>query len=183
MKNMKNWTISGIAAGCLLVLMHATPAAAQWSLEGRIGSAVPTGALAEEPTPNQTAGFSFAADAMYTFTTNLTAYAGATRESFNCDGCTADVVSAGFEGGLKFLFPNNSSATPWVRGGLIYNRSSVDTNDYDWGLGVDSGAGIDWRVSNQLSVVPAVRLNSYSSGPISLTYVTMDLGLHLHMND
>jgi hypothetical protein len=28
--------------------------------------------------------------------------------------------------------------------------------------------------------VPAVRLNSYGSGPLSLTYFTLDLGLHVH---
>lgn len=180
---MMKSTISGIAIACCMSLAHALPAAAQWSFEGRIGSAVPTGELAEEPTPNQTAGFSFGADAMYTFTRNVSAYAGATRQSFNCDGCTSDVVSMGFDGGVKFLFPTDGPATPWVRGGLIYNRSSIDAVDYDWGFGVDSGAGIDWRVSNRLSVVPAIRLNSYSSGPISLTYVTMDLGLHIHAND
>lgn len=179
---MKSSKIRGISLSLVLILTQALPLAAQWSIEGRIGSALPTGELTHTPTPNQTAGFSFAADAMYTFSRNVTAYAGASRQSFNCDGCTSDVVSAGFDGGMKFLFPNSGPATPWVRGGLLLDRSSVDGVDYDWGLGVDSGAGVDWRVSPLVSLVPAIRLDSYSSGPLSLTYVTMDLGLHLHLD-
>lgn len=172
--------IHGFALACGLSLFSALPATAQWSFEGRVGSALPAGELTHQPTPNQTAGLSFAADVMYTFHPNASAYAGAARQSFNCDGCTADVVSTGFEGGIKYLFGSSGSATPWVRGGLVLNRSSVDGDARDWGLGVDTGAGIDWRVTPRVSLVPALRLNSYNSGPMSLTYVTMDMGLHLH---
>jgi hypothetical protein len=178
---MKRSTIPGLILACSLTLVTALPAAGQWSLEGRVGSAMPAGELTHEPTPNQTAGLSFAADLMYNFGSNVTVYGGASRQAFNCQGCTTDVVSAGFDGGMKFLFSTNGPATPWARGGLVLSRSSIDGVDHDWGFGVDSGIGVDWRLNPRVSAVPALRLNSYSSGPLSLTYVTMDLGLHLHL--
>jgi hypothetical protein len=43
---------------------------------------------------------------------------------------------------------------------------------------VDSGLGLDIAVRRSMSIVPAVRLNSYGSGPVSLTFVTFDLGIN-----
>jgi hypothetical protein len=180
---MSSTTIVALASACALTLATADHAAGQWSVEGRIGAAVPTGELAEEPVPNQSTGFSFAADAMYTFRQNVSLYAGASRETFSCDGCTEDVTSAGLDGGLKYLFSVDGPAIPWVRGGLLLHRASVDGVDSDWGLGVDSGVGLDWVVNPRVAIVPAVRLKSYNSGELSLTFVTVDLGVHLHFND
>lgn len=108
-------------------------ATGQLSLEGRIGSSMPTGELTNDPGLNQTAGFSFAVDGMASLSDLMTAYAGVSRHAFNCSDCP------------------------------------------------DAGAGIDWLVSPRLAVVPALRANSYGSGDLSLTYLTVDLGLHLHL--
>lgn len=155
-------------------------ATGQFSLEGRIGSSMPTGELTDDPGLNQTAGFSFAIDGMASLSNLVTAYAGVSRHGFNCADCPADVSTTGFNGGLKFIL-GSGQALPWVRGGLLLHRASVEGSSNDWGVGVDAGAGIDWLVSPRLAVVPALRANSYGSGDLSLTYVTLDLGLHLHM--
>lgn len=155
-------------------------ARAQVSVEARVGSGIPMGELAEVPGLNQTAGLSLALDGMYTFGTNVSAYAGFSRQSFHCDGCPVDVNSTGFQGGVKYIFPSGGPASLWVRGGPLLHRASVDGDNSDWGVGVDGGAGVDWLVRPDLALVPALRVNSYNSGAVSLTYVTVDLGLHLH---
>jgi hypothetical protein len=164
----------------LLVSLPAS-ATAQWSVEGRVGSAMPSGELTEESGLNQTAGPTFGADATYTFNETFAAYGGLTRQRFNCDGCTRDVSTTGFDGGVKLQFGNDGTATPWVRGGLMLHQPAVDGVSRDWGLGVNSAAGIDWQVDDRISVVPALRLNSYSSGAMSLTYVMIDAGLNVRM--
>lgn len=179
---MQKRTVHTVALALLATVVSVSPATAQWALEGRVGSALPTGELTTTPLPNQTAGISFAADAMYSFNPRWTAYAGMTRQSFNCDGCTTDIDDTGFNGGLKYLINRDGPALLWVRGGILANRASVDGMNSDWGVGVDSGVGIDWLVSHRLAVVPAVRVSSYNSGALSLTYFTVDLGLHLHLN-
>jgi hypothetical protein len=177
---MKSITKALLAAAVVAGITIPQSVSAQFSFEGRIGTSLPSGELTNDATYNQTGGFSFAVDGMYTFTTNLTAYAGASRQSFHCDGCPTDVSTAGFDGGLKYLFNSSGSATPWVRAGLLLHKASVEGVDSDWGLGVDSGVGLDWAIRPGIALVPAFRANSYSSGPVSLTYVTLDLGLHIH---
>jgi len=170
---------SMLAAAVVASVAIPQHAFAQFSFEGRVGTSLPSGELTSD-TYNQTGGFSFALDGMYTFQPNLSAYAGASRQSFHCDGCATDVSTAGLDAGLKYLFSSSGSATPWVRAGLMLHKASVEGLSADWGLGVDSGIGLDWQVRPNLALVPAFRVNSYSSGPVSLTYMTIDLGLHIH---
>jgi len=164
-----------------VTLAAAQPATAQWSVEGRVGSALPQGELTDAPGLDQAAGLSFAADAMYAVGDHFTLYAGASRESFHCNECSTDVTSAGLHGGVKYRFGRTGSAIPWARGGLMWDRASVDGVDGDWGLGANAGVGLDWFVQPSFALVPALRINSYSSGSLSLSYVTVDLGLHLEL--
>lgn len=169
----------------LLVLLSVfclpSPASGQWSLEGRVGVALPSGELADEA--DQTAGPSFALEAMYTARPDITIYGGGSLQSFNCDGCPDDVRSMGVQGGVKFLFPAEGSLKPWVRGGILVHRADVDGDDANWGVGVDTGLGVDWIVHPRTAVVPAVRLNAYEADGLSLRYFTLDLGVHLHFGD
>ncbi len=167
-----------LALATTLVAMP-SEAAAQFSFEGRVGSSIPTGELTDDPGLNQTAGFSFAVDGMLSLSDLTTAYAGVSHQSFNCDGCPADVSSTGLNAGVKLIL-GDEPALPWIRGGLMLHRASIEGDSNDWGLGVDAGVGIDWLVTPMISVVPALRLNTYGSGDLSLTYMTVDLGLHVH---
>ena len=166
-----------MAAGVLLAVPDAGEA--QFSFEGRVGVAFPTGELTEVGL-DQSTGFSFAADAFWLFAPRYAAYAGLSRQSFNCDGCTTDVDTFGFDAGVKFYLASGGFALPWVRGGLMLHTASVEGEGNEWGVGVDTGLGLDWRVSPRLSLVPAIRLDSHGSGPLSLTYFTADLGLQIH---
>ena len=178
MKSRSSMFLIALASAVALVAF-AADASAQWSVEGRVGSAIPTGELTE-PGLDQTGGVSFAAEGMYTFRPNLSVYGGASRQRFNCDGCAADVSSTGLNGGLKYVFLPSASAFPWVRGGLMVHQPAVAGDARDWGVGLDSAVGVDWEVTESTAVVPAVRLNTYSSGPLSVRYVTIDLGVHMH---
>lgn len=165
----------------LLLIGGFDDAAAQWSVEGRVGSAMPSGELTESSGLNQTAGPAFAADATYAFNSMFAAYGGIARQRFNCEGCTTDVATTGFDGGVKVRFGSDGSATPWVRGGLMLHQPAVNGVSRDWGFGIGSAIGIDWLVDPRISVVPALRLNSYNSGGLSLTYVMIDAGLNVRL--
>lgn len=176
---MHSFTVVALTA--ILTLASPRTASAQWSIEGRVGSALPRGELTNAPGLDQTGGLSFAADAMYGVDEHFTLYAGASRESFHCSECSTDVSSAGLDGGVKYRFGQTGSTRPWARGGLILQRATVDGVDGDWGVGASAGVGLDWFVQPRLAIVPALRLSSYSSGALSLSYVTIDLGLHLEL--
>jgi hypothetical protein len=173
---VKKSTILGITA-LMFVAWAPSRLAAQVSVEGRVGGAWPTGELTDDPGLNQSFGISLALDVLYAATRNVSLYAGGARQSFHCDDCPADVTTSGLVAGVKYLFPGNGLNT-WLRGGIMFHRASVDGASQDWGVGVDSGLGVDIALRRSMSIVPAVRLNSYGSGPLSLTYVTLDLGIN-----
>jgi len=173
------------AAMVVFTLTALAPTALQgqddrWSVEGRLGSTIPTGDLTG-PGLNQTAGLSFGADLMYTVSPNLTVFGGAGHHRFACDDCSADVSSTGLDGGIKYLFGADRSAMPWMRAGVMVHRPEIDDQEGDWNAGLDSGVGIDWLVTDRLTLVPALRYNTYGAEETTLSYFTIDLGGHLHV--
>jgi hypothetical protein len=157
--------------------------AAQWSLEGRLGAAIPVGDLTDDPGLNQTAGLGAAGALMYTFRPNLTAYGELSGQWFTCDGCDTDASSWGFDGGLKYVLTEQGTALPWIRAGVALQQVSVGDGDGEWGVGLDSGVGIDWLVTERLALVPALRFDTYGAGDITVSYLTIDLGAHWHLYD
>jgi hypothetical protein len=170
-------TLLGLATIGLAMSMP-DRATGQVSIEGRVGGSWPMGELTDDPGLDQSVGIGFGLDVMYRVAPNVALYAGGSRHSFNCDDCPADVTTSGIVGGVKYLFPGGGPTTVWLRGGAMLHRASVDGDAQDWGIGVDSGLGVDIAVRSSMSIVPAVRLNSYGSGSVSLTYVTFDLGIN-----
>lgn len=164
-------------AGIVLAASVPSRVTAQLSVEGRVGGSFPSGELSDDPGLNQSLGVSIALEAMYHATPNVALYAGGSRQSFHCDDCPADVTTSGFVAGVKYVFPGTALDT-WLRGGVMLHRASIDGDSQDWGAGVDAGLGVDIAIRPSMSIVPAVRLNSYGSGPLSLTYVTFDLGIN-----
>jgi hypothetical protein len=172
--------------GCVALvfaLMITSPrsASAQWSLEARTGAANPVGDLADAPGP-QDVGLGAAGTLMYTFDPNVTAYGEASGQWFTCDGCDTDVVNWGFDGGLKYLFAEDGRASPWVRAGVALQQAVPEDGQGEWGIGLDSGVGVDVQVTDQLAVVPAVRFDTYDADEMTVSYFTFDLGAHWHPN-
>ena len=155
-------------------------AAAQVSLEGRLGAAVPIGDLTDGPAA-QTAGIAAAGALYYTFQPNLSFYGEASGVWFNCDGCPDDATSWGFDGGLKYVLAGEGAALPWIRAGLAVQQVSAGDGDGEWGVGLDSGVGIDWALTEQFYLVPAVRFDTYSpTEGFTVSWFTIDLGAHWH---
>lgn len=179
-------THQALSTALVLALAAGLPSTAEaqasrWSVEGRLGSTLPTGDLTDDVL-HQTAGLAVGADVMYTMATNLSLYGGVGHHRFNCDGCDTDVTSTGLDAGAKLLFGSDERAQPWVRGGLMLHKPDVEGVEGDWNAGLDSGVGIDWRATDELVLVPALRYNTYGTeGDASLSYFTIDLGGHLHL--
>lgn len=155
---------------------HSTAAQERWSVEGRLGATLPTSDLGD----THTAGLAVGADLMYTLNTNFTVYGGVGHHRFGCDGCEADISTTGLDAGVKLLFGGNEDAMPWVRAGLLFHQPDVEGVEGDWNVGLDSGVGIDWRVSDALTLVPALRYDTYDDDG-TLSWFTIDLGAHLHL--
>lgn len=168
-----------VALGFVFTIMP-QGAAAQWSVEGRLGAAIPVGDLTDDPGLNQTAGLGAAGALMYTFHPSFTAYGEASAQWFTCDGCDTDANNWGIDGGLKYLLVEQGSASPWIRAGVAVQQVSVGDADGEWGVGLDSGIGIDWLLTDQLALVPAVRFDTYSADDLTVSYFTIDLGAHWH---
>lgn len=168
----------GAATAALVLALIPAAGQAQLAVEARLGATMPTGDLSDF---DQTAGLGLAAELMYTVQRNLTLYGGLGHHRFTCDGCEDDFSSTGLQAGVKFVLGQDNDALPWVRGGLMLHRPAVDGDTGDWGVGLDSGVGIDWNVAPSFYLVPALRFNTYSSDDIGLSYFTIDLGAHFHL--
>ena len=181
MSDHRRSLVAGAVALAVALAAQPDVADAQLSLEGRIGSGIPTGEVTDAPF-RQTGGLAFAAEAMWNLSPRMTFYGGVSRQSFNCDGCFSDLSSTGFQSGLKFLLSRDGQALPWVRGGLLLHDAEMAGDDSGWGLGFDSGVGVDWRVSPRFDVVPALRYAQYTTDDLTLGFLTIDLGLHVHVH-
>jgi hypothetical protein len=176
---MRALTVRATGLFFALSLLVPASAAGQFSLEGRLGATMPTGDLSDDF--DQTAGLGLAVELMYTVKRNLTLYGGVGHHRFTCDDCEADFSSTGIAGGAKLILGADRDAMPWIRGGLMVHRPKVDGDTGDWGVGLDSGIGIDWNVAPSFYLVPAFRFNTYSSEDIRLSYFIIDLGAHVHL--
>lgn len=180
MKNHGRTTLAMLALSMGLLVGFPGHARAQWALEARVGSGIPTGELTDGPVA-QTGGFAFAAEAMFAADPRMTFYGGISHESFNCDDCLSDLSSTGFQGGIKFNLGRDGLALPWVRGGLLLHDAERVGGDGGWGVGFDSGLGVDWKVAERLAVVPALRYAQYTVEGLTWSFLTLDLGLHVHL--
>lgn len=175
---------AGAAAGL------ASPSAAQivnpWSVEGRIGAAIPTGDISDN---DETAGLAVGADLMYAFARSASVYAGGSWYRFNCDGdaCVGDRTGRGVDAGVKVGFAQEgSSALPWIRGGVILHQTEIEDSDSDWAPGFEVGAGVDLALSPRFSLVPGFRLYGYEAdfadeeNDATMRFFVVDLGGHIH---
>jgi hypothetical protein len=169
--------IASVLAPCLVLLALPGTGTAQWSVEGRVGAAVPLGDLGDDAQLAQTGGLGFGGDVMYTIQDYVSVYGGASHQRYTCDGCPARVISTGLQSGLKLLFDPTAPMVPWARAGLLYHRPDVGGVEGDWHLGLDTGLGVDVRVGPGWFMVPAVRYKTYDADDMSLNDLTIDFGL------
>jgi hypothetical protein len=181
---MRTRNVLPVAAAMMLSLIAARADAqtGRWSVEGRIGSTLPTGDLTSAAY-NQTSGMAISADLMHTLRPNVSLFGGVGHHRFDCSGCSRDVSSTGVNGGVKFLLESNGRTVPWMRAGVAVNRAEVGNETGEWSPGLDSGVGVDWSLNDRITLVPALRYNRYSDEALTLSYFTIDVGGHMHVGD
>jgi hypothetical protein len=184
MRSIRTFALVTATLGIILGASQASAQRSGVSLEGRLGVALPVGELSDRGAGS---GLSLAGDLMYTFSDALTGYIGLSHDRFSCDNdtfCRNRITSNGFQTGLKFLFRRDGSALPWLRAGLI--GQSLDTRRADSGmeLGIDGGAGIDFDVTPNFALVPALQLRAYSADlgatTVDTRYFVISLGGYIH---
>lgn len=158
-----------------------SPAAGQWSVEARVGSAVPLADLGDDAVLAQTGGLTFGADVMYTIQGYVSVYGGASYQRYTCDGCPARVTSTGLQSGLKLVFDPTAEMVPWARAGLLYHHPDVGGDGGDWHLGLDTGVGLDVRIHPSWFLVPAFRYKTYDAEGVRIDDLTIDFGVQVRL--
>lgn len=175
-------TLTGFVVAAALVAAPATAQDSPFSLEARTGVTIPTGDLSDAGAES---GLLFGADVFFTVDPALSIYGGWGYYRFGCDACADDVTASGPRLGLKALYHTPGEATPWIRAGATFNQADgLETDASDRAVGLEAGVGIDYELSDRVSITPAARYHTFSPGAgaagASLSYLTIDLGLHLH---
>lgn len=152
------------------------------SLEGRLGVAIPVSDLSDR---GAEAGIMVEGEVMYTPSLNVSLFAGVGMHSFNCEGDNCDEFSSrGLHGGVKYLFGQSGTATPWVRGGLMLHEAESGAADTGFALGFEAGGGIDLALTPRFSLTPALRYHRYEAdfetSTVDMSWVSLALGAHFH---
>ncbi|MDX1675329.1 MAG: outer membrane beta-barrel protein [Longimicrobiales bacterium] len=172
------------SAAMVAVLAMAGPVAGQGSplsVEGRTGITFATGDLSDAGAGS---GPLFAVDLILNVDRALSLYGGWAYHQFGCDACGETLSASGPRLGVKALFHTPGDALPWVRAGATYNEFDGLGAGSDRALGLEAGAGIDYALSDRVSITPAARYETFSpefgGGTATVSYLTLDLGIHLH---
>lgn len=151
-------------------------------LEGRAGATLPTGDLKDI---DATASLGITLNLLYNLTPQWAGYVGWGFHDFGCDGCPDVLGSTGFRGGAQYTFPWRGSALPWLRGGLVLGTLTVFQAgaEVDSGneLGLELGTGVDFRLTDQVSISPGAAFTFYSAGGLPeedlyVPYFVVDMG-------
>lgn len=172
------------------------PAAAQaqispFSVEARVGAAIPTGDFAD----GVTTGFGFDANVAYRVMPMLELYGGYswTRFGFDDDEEFDEDVNmddSGFAVGARVMFAGVPGIDPWVRGGVILHQLKTSFSEgpvsgsftTDRAAGFEAAAGVAIPVAPRVALTPAVTFRTYTpkfdgeSFDSSVQYVGLHLG-------
>lgn len=136
--------------------------------EGRVGIAIPAGELAGPPQRDggAGAGSSFGFSFAYAVRGGLYVQLGFSQHRLLCErGCMdlGDLTSSGWDLSLRYLFLSGD-VMPWLRLGAISHglESSSGSADAgkvlsDWTWGIEAGAGLSVRITDNLRVTPGFR--------------------------
>jgi len=188
-------TLLAFAASVLLT----APLGAQErvGVDARLGVALPTGAFAEGLAPGArlSPGASFTAQVIVPRRLRSALLVGFAQHRLRCTGgaCAGagDLVSTSWNLGMRVRF-TPSGTTPWLRLGLVLDRSEADVfaegslarQASYLGLGGEVGGGMSVVLRERVTLTPGVRylaLNTSfpSSGTVRMRYVVADLGVSL----
>jgi hypothetical protein len=151
------------------------------ALEGRVGATLPTGEISDL---GATASHGITLSLLYNVSPLWAGYVGWGFHDFGCDGCPDVFGSQGPRAGAQYTLPWRGQALPWVRAGLVLATltafeagAEVDSGNE---LGLEVGTGVDFRLTDRVSVSPAGSFIFYSAGlpgeSLFVPYFLLDLG-------
>jgi opacity protein-like surface antigen len=197
--------IRTLAPALLLSAGLATGAHAQSplpiTLEVRGGAAIPTGDFND----GINTGWGIGANVRYALTPVVGVYGGFDHFTFNADDDGDPSVDVGVDdnairAGLRANVPlvGMTGISPWVEGGLVFARTSINASDgsssisinSDWGVGFEAGAGLTFAVAPRISINPGVRYRTHKAdfsgddstdnpGNADVNYLAVELGVSL----
>ncbi|HEX8694066.1 MAG TPA: outer membrane beta-barrel protein [Longimicrobium sp.] len=159
--------------GALAVAAAAAPARAQlphitpFSFEARAAAAFPTGDLEDA---GASAGWVLSGSATFHAIPLIGVYAGYSYGQFGVEDVDdVHFTEQGFDAGLRLAIPTPLiPIDPWIRGGLVFHKLSLDSDDpdvggeTDTGLGFEVGAGLGFGLG-PISLNPGVSFVQYDA--------------------
>jgi hypothetical protein len=173
-----------IPATLALTLWVASAAAAQVSVEGRVGGAVGNHAPAAAGLETHP-GLSLAGSIEYTPVPYGSLYASFSRASFGCeegfcDGAGATITAQGFGAGVR-AHPW-AAPLPWFRAGALLYGSTVSTSSGDESTGMspglELGVGTVIPFAGRFGVLPGIYLRS-QAGAERTTLLGAEIGFRM----
>jgi opacity protein-like surface antigen len=172
------------------------------SFEVRGGVGIPVGDFGD----GASTAWSIGGTARYRVASMVDLYAGYDHFDFGADstsdfdsGIDVGITDDGFRGGARFNLPlAMRGVTPWLEGGLLVNRTTVNVSDgttsiglhSKWTPGFEVGAGLAFALSPKISLTPGVRFREHraefdtgdpsSDGTVTADYFAIDLGVNFH---
>ena len=151
------------------------------ALEGRLGATLPTGELSDL---GATTSHAITLNLLYNLSPSWAGYVGWGFHDFGCDGCPDVVGSNGPHAGVQYSLAWRGRALPWVRAGLdlatltaFQAGTEVESGKE---LGLEVGTGVDFRLTDRVSVSPGGTFIFYSAGlpggDLFVPYFLLDLG-------
>ena len=151
------------------------------SVEGRLGSTLPVGEISDL---GATASHALTLSLLYNVSPRWAGYVGWGFHDFGCEGCPDVLGSQGPHAGVQYTLPWRGAALPWARAGLLLatltalqNGAVVDAGSE---LGIELATGVDFRLTDRVSLAPAGSFLFYSAGlpgdDLLVPYFLVDLG-------
>ena len=194
---MKKSTVGILAA--LAAVSVATTANAQmgpttpFSFGVNAGAAIPTGDFGDLVSTGWTVGV----DGTFNITPMFGIYAGYSVSQFGPNEDTfgedveGDITEQGFDAGLKVTFGGGAlPVTPFLRGGLVFHKLTVEDDedevDLDSELGFEIGGGVTFPLGPRISVVPSASYLQWTPEEdgdegIDVSMVKVQIGLNIRI--
>ena len=171
----------------LLALALALPSAARaqgtpFSLEPRIGFAAPIGITRGD----QKTGLVLDGDLMVALNGMVAVYGGYARSrATSAEFDSAHVTWRGWDAGIRLTLAQVGPYTPFVRGGLLYQKVRLETDggravENDYATGVHIGAGVELPLGilgGRASVSPQASFNTVHDAQ----WIAGQVGLHIRL--
>lgn len=181
---MKRPIVTGVVVLAGLVAL-AAPARAQLSFSFQVhgGFTMGTGDFGDVAEN----GVSLGAEAIVGITEYLGVYAGYSADDFPCDDTgsatlqcdpTAEFESSGFSAGARGTLPLESAVRPWASLGVLLHDLELAPFDSDGDTGFEVGLGVEFNVSDVISLGPQVRYRAYTVADTEndVSYFTFEVG-------